>query len=159
MRLAYDFQPGALSAGSPPSPPPRLIRPSVRRLPRSPRLMGPGPHGQCCATCPKSGGRRLSFNDANKFLSDFPVMRAQVLGDARILDQPRQVAFGKNKVEMICAVCFLDQSEVAVQTGGLPSHEAQLFLGNALGYLARISCSSPQRMGCVATDYELRLTF
>ena len=32
------------SPGSPPSPPPRSIRPSVRRLPRSPRLSGPGPH-------------------------------------------------------------------------------------------------------------------
>ncbi len=31
-------------AGSPPSPRPRLIRPTVRRLLRSPRLSGPGPH-------------------------------------------------------------------------------------------------------------------
>lgn len=30
--------------GSPPSPPPRSIRPTVRRLLRSPRLSGPGPH-------------------------------------------------------------------------------------------------------------------
>jgi hypothetical protein len=37
-------QPGGLRAGSPPSPPPRLIRPTVRRLLRSPRLSGPGPH-------------------------------------------------------------------------------------------------------------------
>jgi len=37
-------RPGGLRAGSPPSPPPRLIRPTVRRLPRSPRLSGPGPH-------------------------------------------------------------------------------------------------------------------
>jgi hypothetical protein len=29
MRLAYDFQPSGLRAGSPPSPPPRLIRPTV----------------------------------------------------------------------------------------------------------------------------------
>jgi len=31
--------------GSPPSPPPSLIRPSRRRLRRSPRLSGPGPRG------------------------------------------------------------------------------------------------------------------
>ncbi len=37
-------RPGGLRAGSPPSPPPRSIRPTVRRLPRSPRLSGPGPH-------------------------------------------------------------------------------------------------------------------
>ena len=30
---------GGLRAGSPPSPPPGLIRPTVRRLPRSPRLI------------------------------------------------------------------------------------------------------------------------
>ena len=40
----YDGRPGGLRAGSPPSPPPRSIRPTVRRLPRSPRLSGPGPH-------------------------------------------------------------------------------------------------------------------
>lgn len=46
MRLAYDFQPGGPSMGSPPSPPPHLIRPAVRRLLWSPRLLGPGPRGQ-----------------------------------------------------------------------------------------------------------------
>ena len=42
-------RPSGLRAGSPPSPPPRLIRLTVRRLPRSPRLSGPGPH------CPTTG--------------------------------------------------------------------------------------------------------
>ncbi len=40
----YRGRPGGLRTGSPPSPPPRSIRPTVRRLPRSPRLSGPGPH-------------------------------------------------------------------------------------------------------------------
>ena len=40
----YERRPGGPRAGSPPSPPPRLIRPIVRLLPRSPRLSGPGPH-------------------------------------------------------------------------------------------------------------------
>ena len=40
----YDGRPGGPRTGSPPSPPPRSIRPTVRRLPRSPRLSGPGPH-------------------------------------------------------------------------------------------------------------------
>ncbi len=39
----YDGQPSGLRAGSPPSPHPCLIRPTVRRLPWSPRLLGPGP--------------------------------------------------------------------------------------------------------------------
>ena len=44
----YDGRPSGLRTGSPPSPPPRSIRPTVRRLPRSPRLSGPGPHrGRC----------------------------------------------------------------------------------------------------------------
>jgi hypothetical protein len=38
-----ECRPGELRTGSPPSPPPRLIRPNVRLLPRSPRLSGPGP--------------------------------------------------------------------------------------------------------------------
>ena len=37
-------RPSGLRTGSPPFPPPHLIRPSVRRLLRSPRLSGPGPH-------------------------------------------------------------------------------------------------------------------
>jgi hypothetical protein len=44
MRSDYEFRPGGLRTGSPPSPPPRLIRPTVRLLPRSPRLSRPGPH-------------------------------------------------------------------------------------------------------------------
>ena len=39
--MAVDL--GGLRTGSPPSPPPPLIRPSRRRLQRSPRLSGPGP--------------------------------------------------------------------------------------------------------------------
>ena len=46
IQLAYDFQPGGLRTGSPPSPPPHSIRPTVRRLLWSPRLLGPGPRGQ-----------------------------------------------------------------------------------------------------------------
>lgn len=43
MQLAYDCQPSGLRSGSPSFPPPPLIRPTVRRLLRSPRFMGPGP--------------------------------------------------------------------------------------------------------------------
>ena len=39
----YEGRPGGLRTGSPPSPPPRLIRPTVRLLLRSPRFSGPGP--------------------------------------------------------------------------------------------------------------------
>ena len=47
----YGGRPGGLRTGSPPSPPPRSIRPTVRRLPRSPRLSGPGPHRGRRPTC------------------------------------------------------------------------------------------------------------
>jgi hypothetical protein len=46
-RPAYDFQPGGLRAGSPPSPPPHSIRPIVRRLLRSPRLRVRVPTDAC----------------------------------------------------------------------------------------------------------------
>ena len=48
----YGGRPGGLRTGSPPSPPPRSIRPTVRRLPRSPRLSGPGPHSGRSISCP-----------------------------------------------------------------------------------------------------------
>jgi hypothetical protein len=38
MRPAYKDRPGGLRTGSPSFPPPRLIRPTVRLLPRSPRF-------------------------------------------------------------------------------------------------------------------------
>ena len=41
-------QPGGLRTGSPPFPQPYLIRPTVRRLLRAPRLSGPGPHSSPC---------------------------------------------------------------------------------------------------------------
>lgn len=89
MRLAYDFQPGGLRAGSPPSPPPPSIRLIVRRLRRSPRLMGPGPREQFCSD---SGGRRLSFRDLRKFRSDLSMMLLQVFRNAWIADHAREVA-------------------------------------------------------------------
>ena len=52
----YDGRPGGLRTGSPPSPPPRSIRPTVRRLPRSPRLSGPGPHSGRSIAVPRHGG-------------------------------------------------------------------------------------------------------
>ena len=53
----YDGRPGGLRTGSPPSPPPRSIRPTVRRLPRSPRLSGPGPHSGRSVSCPAAPDR------------------------------------------------------------------------------------------------------
>jgi hypothetical protein len=47
-------QPSGLRTGSPPFPPPRLIRLTVRLLLRSPRLSGPGPH-----QWPTSSSRQL----------------------------------------------------------------------------------------------------
>lgn len=53
-------RPCGLRAGSPPSPPPRLIRPIVRRLPRSPRLSGPGP--LCCHSAAVLSGPMLPIS-------------------------------------------------------------------------------------------------
>ena len=52
----YDGRPGGLRTGSPPSPPPRSIRPTVRRLPWSPRLSGPGPRSGRSIVPPRRGG-------------------------------------------------------------------------------------------------------
>jgi hypothetical protein len=46
-------RPCGLRTGSPPSPPPRSIRPAVRLLPRSPRFMGPGPPRSIPESCGK----------------------------------------------------------------------------------------------------------
>ena len=68
----YDGRPGGLRAGSPPSPPPRSIRPTVRRLPRSPRFSGPGPHR----------GRSSGLRDERTGLSA-PVAERNLFGGLR----------------------------------------------------------------------------
>jgi hypothetical protein len=57
MQSAYDRRPSGLRAGSPPFPPPHLIRPIVRLLLRSPRLSGPGPHQQHCPCAARHAAR------------------------------------------------------------------------------------------------------
>ena len=44
-----------LRTGSPPFPPPRLIRPTVRLLLRPPRFSGPGPHRWPCQPAARQG--------------------------------------------------------------------------------------------------------
>lgn len=51
--------PGGLRTGSPPFPPPRSIRPTVRRLPRSPRLWVRVPIDVHAETASGRGGVRV----------------------------------------------------------------------------------------------------
>src|SRR5689334_987809 len=88
-RLAYGFQPGGLRAGSPPSPPPHSIRPTVRRLLWSPRLMGPGPRGRVPSG---SGGRRLLFDDLQQLRKYVLVVLLQVTSDLGVADETSEVA-------------------------------------------------------------------
>jgi hypothetical protein len=68
-------RPDGLRTGSPPFPPPRSIRPTVRRLPRSPRFMGPGPRRDHYHTTVESPFRKL--------VSSF---RAQVITNRGIVE-------------------------------------------------------------------------
>ena len=75
-------RPGGLRAGSPPSPPPRSIRPTVRRLPRSPRLSGPGPHyllsPQSVGCC---GFHRSDLGDGLELAEELGVVLRQIAYD------------------------------------------------------------------------------
>ncbi len=67
-------RPGGLRTGSPPSPPPRLIRPIVRLLPRSPRLSGPGPH-QPVLNCRPLKGQAAVCSSSARFWNSFRISR------------------------------------------------------------------------------------
>lgn len=100
-RLAYAFQPGGLRTGSPSSPPPHLIRLTVRLLLWSPRLLGPGPRGQLLS---ESGGRRLLLRDLNEFRQNVLVMLRQVAGDPLVRNQAAQISLSEHKIEVVGAV-------------------------------------------------------
>jgi hypothetical protein len=89
MRSAYECRPGGLRTGSPPSPPPRLIRPIVRLLPRSPRLSGPGPHqrprhSDCMAG--HSGRNRFHLGKLLELGQDVAMMLCEVAHHPRIAE-------------------------------------------------------------------------
>ena len=84
--------PSGLRAGSPPFPPPRLIRPIVRLLPRSPRLSGPGPHQRPCRcaarqTAHGSGRSCFHLSELLKFGQNVTVMLREVAHHPRIAEQ------------------------------------------------------------------------
>lgn len=111
MRLAYDFQPGGLRTGSPPSPPPHSIRLTVRLLLRSPRLLGPGPRGQMLS---EAGGRRLLLFDLHQLRQNVFVVLLKVTGDSFIANQTADVSLGEHQIQVIGPIRFLDQTEFPV---------------------------------------------
>jgi hypothetical protein len=80
------FAPGGLRTGSPPSPPPRLIRPTVRRLPRSPRLWVRVPNTPDSPSCysSSSGLSRFHACDLLELCQDLCVVLSQEFQDAGI---------------------------------------------------------------------------
>jgi len=88
-------QPGGLRAGSPPSPPPHLIRSSVRRLLRSPRFRVRVPIVERRTVAELLGfdpprfrrGRRLNEarHDLAKLAENFTVVLVEVAGETVIL--------------------------------------------------------------------------
>lgn len=81
-------RPGGLRAGSPPSPPPRSIRPTVRRLLRSPRLSGPGPHQFWPLWLVRLGWRGGGhLGDRLKFRQELRPMLHQVADDPGVPEQ------------------------------------------------------------------------
>lgn len=101
-------RPGGLRAGSPPSPPPHLIRPTVRLLLRSPRLSGPGPHQLPCQLlgCRRQGryhlGNRLEFTEKLRSVLH------QVSHDARIPEELGEVSLDDGQLQMVLPVGLLD---------------------------------------------------
>ncbi len=102
-------RPGGLRAGSPPSPPPRLIRPTVRRLLRSPRLSGPGPH-PCWPLWLFRLWRqgRGHVGDRLKFRQKLRSMLHQVADDPGIPEQLSQIRFDHGQLQMVLAVGVLN---------------------------------------------------
>lgn len=102
-------RPGGLRAGSPPSPPPRSIRPTVRRLPRSPRLSGPGPHQfwplWLFHLSWWSGGH---LGDRLKFCQKLWPMLLQIPDDPGVPEQLSQIRFDHGQLQMVLAVGVLN---------------------------------------------------
>jgi hypothetical protein len=105
---------GGLRAGSPPSPPPQLIRPTVRRLLRSPRFWVRVPLRD--STLSESDCRRLLFHDPDEFQCDVAMVVPQVLGDPRVLDQSRQVTLRQDEIEVVRTIRLVYEPKLSVQT-------------------------------------------
>lgn len=102
-------RPGGLRAGSPPSPPPRSIRPTVRRLLRSPRFSGPGPH-QLWPLWLFRLGRwgRGHLSDGLKFCQKLRPMLHQVPDDPGVPEQLSQIALDDGQLQVVLAVGVLN---------------------------------------------------
>ena len=102
-------RPGGLRAGSPPSPPPRSIRPTVRRLLRSPRLSGPGPHQIWQFWLFRLWRQgRVHICDRLKFCQKLWPMLYQVPHDPGVPEQLSQVRFDNGELQMVLAVGVLN---------------------------------------------------
>jgi hypothetical protein len=104
-------RPGGLWTGSPSSPPPRSIRITVRRLPRSPRLSGPGPHQ--LQFCSPGFGRqgRSHLCDGLKLGHEIRPVLHEVPDDPGIAEELGHVALDDGQLQVILAVGVLDGRE------------------------------------------------
>jgi len=91
-------RPSGLRAGSPPFPPPRLIRPTVRLLPRSPRfrVRVPITPAVSAAASGQSGGSSFRFGQLLKLSQNIAVTLSQVAHHARIAEELAEISIGQN---------------------------------------------------------------
>src|SRR3546814_4303923 len=104
-----DLRPGGLRTGSPSSPPPRSIRPTVRRLPRSPRFTccpklgcstaegrsGPGPRRSPSLRRGRHREEAFDFCDGLELGQVFLAMLRQPTDDPRVAKELADVALGE----------------------------------------------------------------
>ena len=97
------------ASAPPPSPPPRSIRPTVRRLLRSPRLSGPGPHQfwQLWLFRLWRQGRG-HLGDRLKFCQKLWPMLHQVPDDPSVPEQLSQIPFDDGQLQVVLAVGVLN---------------------------------------------------
>lgn len=97
--------PSGLRTGSPPSPPPHLLRRTdgISCGPRAYRVRVPIKQ-LIPTTASALGCYRLRFGELLEFRENIAVMLRQVSHDACIPQQLTEVSVGENKVEMINAV-------------------------------------------------------
>src|ERR1700730_5389793 len=98
-----------LRTGSPPSPPPHLIRPTVRLLLRSPRLSGPGPHRRPASKRrhgprARSGRNNFHLGKLLEFGQDVVVMLREIAHHPCVAEQLAEITIAQHKIEMIGAV-------------------------------------------------------
>ena len=107
--------PSGLRAGSPPFPPPRLIRPTVRLLPRSPRFRVRVPINTCSTRQKFPVCQAAAASVSVELLKFGQDVAADAARDserpAHWLSNLPDVSVGQHQIEMICPVGFLSEPD------------------------------------------------